>query len=316
MNKTLLYLLAALILGGAAWWTLNRNQQKSTINKLDLNFGIPDTASISKIIITSSETGKNELERKLEGFWIMNGKHKVAPYLMELLLTTIRNVEMQRPLAENEAKTVNEDLKTRFKKVEIFIKGEPYKTYLVGDDAPENLGTYFRFEEGDPYVCHLRGFTGFLSPRYNIVENDWRDKILFQSTPQTLQSVEVKYFASPIDNFKISFSGKHFQVDGTSRFDTVAAAGFLLKFKKIYLERYLKGFSKKISDSLLSLSPEWSIDLVDIDPARSHVLNLYPTNDEDRSMAYLPITKEWISIQNPGLSPLKIKRRDLMSKNQ
>jgi len=314
MNKTLLYLLIAFVLGGAAYWTLNRNQQKSTIDKLDLNFAIPDTASISKIVISGSGSN-NELERKAEGFWLINKKYKVAPYLMALLLTTIRNVEMQRPLDKNEAQTVVEDFKTRYKKVEIFIRGELYKTYLVGDDSQGNLGTYFKFEEGDPYVCHLRGFTGFLSPRYNVIENDWRDKILFSSSPQTLQSVELKYFASPVDDFKISFKGKYFSLDGATRFDTSAAAGFLLGFKKIYLERYLRDFDKRTNDSLLSKTPDWSINLVDIDPEKSHLVNFYPSGEDERSIGYMPDTKEWITIQDPGLRPVKIRRRDLISKN-
>ena len=314
MNKTLLYLIIALVLGGAALWTFNRNQHNSTINKLDLNFAVPDTASISKIIISGSGNS-NEMERKAEGFWLMNKKYKVAPYLMALLLTTIRNVEMQRPLGKNEAQTVIEDLKVRYKKVDIFVKGELYKTYLVGDDAQGNLGTYFKFEEGDPYVCHLRGFTGFLSPRYNVIENEWRNKILFQSSPQTLQSVEIKYFASPVDNFKISFEGKYFSIEGASRFDTSAAAGFILAFKKIYLERYLLGFDKRTNDSLLKKMPEWSINLVDIDPEKSHLVNFYPSGEDDRSIGYLPDTKEWITVQDPGLLPVKVRRRDLMSKN-
>jgi len=314
MKKNLLYLLIAAVLGAAALWTLNRNKHKSTIDKLDLNFAIPDTASISKIVI--SGPGKShELERKVEGFWLINNKHKVAPYLMALLLTTIRNVEMQRPLGANEAQTVEEDMKVRSKKVDIFVKGELYKTYLVGDDAQGNLGTYFKFEEGDPYVCHLRGFTGFLSPRFNVVENEWRDKILFSSTPQTLQSVEIKYFASPIDNFKVAFKGKYFSIEGSPRFDTSAAAGFILGFKKIYLERYLAGFNKRTNDSLLAKIPEWSIDLVDIDPEKSYLVNFYSSGEEDRSLGYMPKTKEWITVQEPGLLPVKLRRRDLMSKN-
>jgi hypothetical protein len=314
MNKTLLYLLVAFILGGAAYWTVNRNQKKSTLDKLDLNFAIPDTSSISKIVISNPEN-KSELERKAEGFWILNQKHKVAPYLMQLLLSTIRNVEMQRPLGANEAKTVEDEMKINYKKVDIFIKGELYKTYLVGDDAPGNMGTYFKFEEGDPYVCHLRGFTGFLSPRYNVIENEWRDKILFHSTPQTIQSIELKYPASPVDNFKIAFKGKYFGIEGADRFDTSAAAGFILGFKRIYLERYLPGFSKRTNDSLLNRLPTWSIDLVDIDPEKSHSILFYPSGEEDRSIGYLQKTKEWISVQDPGFIPVKLRRRDLMSKN-
>jgi hypothetical protein len=274
---------------------------------------VADTASISKVVVTQFPfPGKPVTLDRKAGYWKINNLHKASPVLMDVLLTTIRNVEMQRPLAPNEAKTVNDAMKTRYRKVEIFVKRELYKTYLIGDDAPENKGTYFKLENGDPYVCYLRGFNGFLTPRYNVTMNDWRDRLLISSTPQTIQSVEVRYTMSPADNFKVGFSGKYFHMDGALQFDTVATAEFLLQFKKIYAERYLNGLPQKSKDSLLASPYEWSLDLVDIDKEKSYLLNLYPTSDPDRSMAFLPKTNEWITIQNRNLTPIKIRRRDLM----
>jgi len=312
MNKTIVYIILAIALGIGAWWTMQKKNRKSTLDKLDMNFSVSDTASINKIIITQFPGGKSTLERNAEGFWTINQSYKVAPVLMDVLLTTIRNVEMQRPPAENEAKTVLESMRKRFRKIEIYVKGEIYKTYLIGDDAPENKGTYFKLENGDPYVCYLRGFNGFLTPRYNVSVNDWRDKILFSSSPQTIQSVEVKYQMSPSDNFKVGFSGKHFQIEGATHFDTLATAEFLLKFKRVYLERYIIGFPKKTTDSLEAKPHDWSLELVDIDKKKSVLLNFYPTSDEDRSLAYLPKTNEWATIQNRNLIPLKIRRMDLL----
>jgi hypothetical protein len=203
-------------------------------------------------------------------------------------------------------------MKKRNRKVEIFVRGELYKTYIIGDDAPENKGTYFKQEEGEPYVCYLRGFNGFLTPRYNVSENDWRDRLLFSSSPQTIQSVEVKYTRTPAANFKVGFSGKHFHFEGAERFDTVATAEFLLRFKQVYLERYINMFSQKAKDSILGNPPEWSVDLVDIDQSKSHQLLIYPTSDEDRSLAFLPKTKEWATIQNRSLTGIKIRRTDLI----
>ena len=314
MKKTILFVVLALVLGAGAWWSLQKNKRKSTLDKLDLNFSVADTASISKVVVTQFPFPGRPitLDRQESGYWKINNLHKASPVLMDVLLTTIRNVEMQRPLSPNEAKTVNDAMKTRYRKVEIYVKGELYKTYLIGDDAPENKGTYFKQVTGDPYVCYLRGFNGFLTPRYNVTVNDWRDRLLIASTPQTIQSVDVRYTMSPADNFKVGFSGKYFHMDGASQFDTVATAEFLLQFKKIYVERYLNGLPQKSIDSLLATPYEWSIDLVDIDKEKSHVLNLYPTSDPDRAIAYLPKTNEWITIQNRNLTPIKIRRRDLI----
>ncbi len=312
MNKTLLYFLLAIGLSFGAWWTFQRNQHKSTIEKLDLNFSVPDTASISKIIITQKPGETAIFERTTSSYWKLNGKYNAAPQLMELLLSTIRNVEMQRPLPEAEKQTVEEALKTRNRKVEIFVKGELYKTYFVGDDAPNNKGTYFKLENGDPYVCFLRGFNGFLTPRYHIQEHHWRDRLLISSTPQTLQSVAVSYSASPVENFKISFSGKYFHLDGAEKMDTNAAADYLLRFKRVYIEQYLKQMEPRRKDSLIRTTPEWTLSLVDIDPEKTITINFYPTQDLDRTIAYLPKTQEMIAIQNRNLEPLKVKKYQLV----
>lgn len=312
MKRIYLYLLLALVLGIGALWTMNRNQSKSTLEKLDMNFAVPDTASISKIVITETPGGTNVFERTPGSYWKLNSKYKAAPQLIDLLLTTIRNVEIRRPLARAEKETVLEFLKERSRKVEIFVKGQLYKTYYVGDDAPENKGTYFKMEQGEPYVCFLRGFNGFLTPRYHIEEHRWRDHLLFSSTPETLQSVEVTYPATPQNNFKFSFSGKHFHLEGPGTMDTLATAEYLLRFKRVYLEQYLKTLNPQIKDSLLKTTPEWTLSVVDIDSEKSHTLHIFRSEDVDRRIAWMPDTKEMISIQIQNLEPLKKKRFDFV----
>lgn len=312
MKKNLLYLVLVIGLGAGAWFTYNRNQRRSTIDKLDLNFAVPDTASISKIKISGTYNKPVTLERQAGGPWKFNEKYEVAPVLMGLLLTTIHNVEMMRPLVGPEAKTVLRDIKERYRKVEIFVRGELYKTYWVGDDAPENIGTYMKLEGGDPYVCHLRGHNGFLTPRFNVTESGWRHKLLFSSTPQSLQSIEVKHTYKPAADFKIQFQGKRFGIDGANRIDTQATVAYMLRFKKIYLERFYETTDQHFQDSILKTKPEWTLELVDIDKAKSHLLHFYTTKNEDRTMVWMPRIQEFITIQNQNVSLMKMERQQLV----
>ena len=48
-------------------------------------------------------------------------------------------------------------------------------------------------------------------------------------------------------------------------------------------------------------------------PALSKKLELYLTSDPDRSLAYLPQTKEWVTIQNRNLYPVMKRRSDLLN---
>lgn len=313
MKKNLLYLLGVLLLALAAWYTVKQSQRKSTLSKLDFNFGVPDTASITKIIITPLPGQKMVLERK-DGYWSMNERHRVLPILMELLLSTIRNVEMQRPVEGNEATQVYSDVKKRHRKVEIFVAGEPYKTYLVADDAPGYKGTYFLFEGGAPYVCHLRGFDGFLTPRYNVTELEWRDKLLFSSSPRTFQSIQVEFPEKPQDSYTIAFNGKELTWNAQERLDTAKAIPYINQLHHVYLERFLK-MDARSADSLLKLNPDFKVAVKDLDKSKSHLLHMYEVNDPDRVLAYMPESSEWITIQRNFVAPLVRRKNEFIKAN-
>lgn len=307
-----MYLTLALFLALGAWWTLQKSQKKSTLDQLDMNFAVPDTAAITKIIITETPGATSVFERTQDIYWRLNNKVKVAPQLMDLLLTTIRNVEIRRPVNQGEREAVRGFLKERTRKVEIFVKGELYKTYYVSDDAPENKGTYFQMEGGEPYVVFLRGQNGFLTPRYHVEEHKWRDHLLFSSTPETLQSVELEYPASPQDNFAIRFSGKHFQWDGQGKMDTARVADYLLRYKRVYMEHFVRELGKAFEDSLLKTNVMCKLKLTDIDKEKSHQLLIFPSRDPDRHFAWMEDSKELITIQTRNLQPLLARRLDLM----
>lgn len=312
MKKNILYLVILIAVGSAAWWTYQRNQRRNTLEKLDINFAVPDTASITKVVVTSSFNKKMVLERQPQGPWKLNDEYQVAPVLMDLMLTTIHNMEMMRPLARPERKTVLEAMKTRYRKIEIYVAGELYKTLIMGDDGPHNLGTYIKLEDGDPYVVHLRGFNSFLSPRFDVSVSQWRYKLLFSSTPATLQAITVKYPGKPASDFKIRMQNKDFEIEGASRLDTSAAASYILRFKKVFVERFFDTTDPHFADSILHQTPEWTLEVEDIDKTRSHVLQLYRTPSEERTIGYLPRSKEFVTIQNQNILPLKAERRQFV----
>jgi hypothetical protein len=312
MNKSLLLFLLIVVLTAGAWFSWQKAGRKSTLEKLDLNFGVSDTSSVDRILIEPVSGLKADLVRMKEGGWMVNDKFKVAPVLMDVLLSTIRNIEMLRPLAKNEAATAIEGMEKRGRKVSVFVNGSPYKVYQLGDDAPGNKGTYIRLEDGDPYVAYLRGFNGFLSPRYDVDENEWRDRLLFDCKPEQIESVKIQYRRMPSESIAISLAGRKIRLEGTERFDTAAAAGLLSSFQKIYVERYLPYFPAKKADSLLRAGSEWSLELNAPENSSPEKIEFFITSDADRSLAYIPQRKEWLTIQNRLLYPIMQRRTALL----
>ena len=312
MNKSLFLFLLILALAAGAWFSWKKAGRKSTLEKLDLNFSVSDTSSVDRILIEPVFGQKADLIRMKEGGWKVNDKFKVAPVLMDVLLSTIRNIEMLRPLAKSEAITALEGMEKRGRKVSVFVNGNLYKVYQLGDDAPGNKGTYIKLEDGDSYVAYLRGFNGFLSPRYDVDENEWRDRLLFDWKPGQIESVKINYKRMPSESISLSVVSQKILLEGAGIFDTVAAAGLLSSFQKIYVERYLPTFPVKTADSLLSAGSEWSLELNVTESSSPEKIEFFITSDPDRSLAYIPQTKEWLTIQNRLLFPIMQRKSALL----
>lgn len=313
MKKYILIAVTLTVLGAGAWFSIRKANRKSTLEKLDLNFSVTDTASIDRILIEPVGQKHADIRRNKDGGWMINGKYKVAPVLMDVLLTTIRNVEMLRPLSEAEAATARQSFQKRGRKILIYVNGSLYKTYLLGDDAPGNKGTYLQLEGGDPYVAYLRGFNGFLSPRYDVRENDWRDHLLIACSPEEIQSVKLTYKRFPQENVELQVSGNKILMPGTNRFDTAAAARLLSSFRQVYFELVFDRLLQKDKDSLLKAGFEYSIELKGKNPDCTSTLQLYLTPDAGRSLAFIPEKNEWLTIQNQNLMPILQRRSSLLN---
>jgi hypothetical protein len=312
MKKNLILLIVILALGFGAWFSWKRAGRKSTLEKLDLNFSVSDTASIDRIVIEPVNGGVSDLKRTDKG-WFINEKFKVAPVLMDVLLSTVRNVEMLRPLARNEAQTALESMEKRGRKISIYVDGSLYKSYRLGDDAPGNKGTYIQLQDGDPYVAYLRGFNGFLGPRFDVDEYGWRDRLLINCSAEQIRSLSFSYKRMPSEGFSVEVVGRKISMTGVAGFDTAAVASLLSSFQKIYAERYLPAFPVNKADSLMAEGAEWVLELRGVKESDSKRIDMFPTSDPDRTLAYLPATKEWLTIQNRVLYPVMLRKSGLIN---
>jgi hypothetical protein len=187
-----------------------------------------------------------------------------------------------------------------------------YKSYYLGDDAPGNKGTYFKLEGGEPYVAYLRGFNGFLSPRYDVQENEWRDRLLLSCNPGQINSLKIEYTRMPAENIELNMLEKKLTLNGNQPFDTASAFEMLLSFKRVYAERFLNRFPQKQKDSLLKAGPELSFEVKSDESSCSGKFLLFYTSDPDRSLAYNPQKSEWLTIQNRNLYPIMRRRSSLV----
>jgi hypothetical protein len=271
-RKLTIIVFVILALSALAVWYF---KSSGTLKRELQNFAISDTAALTKISIKNKADQQVTLERKGPGFWLVNGKHPARPDAINNLLEAIKKVQVRNPVGKNAKANIIKDLASGGTRVDIYKNNELIRVYYVGGETQDGEGTYMLMHDhkrgvnsSAPFVTHIPGFNGYLTPRYFTDEKLWRDKILFRYTPETLNKVEVIYSRYPDSSFAISLDGintlRLFDARGNERavFDTLKAKQYLSYYGGVNFEAYetLKPHRK---DSILNNGPVHIIRVTD-----------------------------------------------------
>jgi hypothetical protein len=159
------------------------------------NFSISEIEKIDKIFL-SDRKGNNITLQKDSNRWTVNNKYNVRDDAISTLLSTIQKISIQRPVPKNGYNNVIKQLATTGVKVEIYYN-KKMKTYTVGGSTSNHLGTYMLMDNSEnPYIVHIAGFNGFLSPRYGIQGyeldiNNWRDNTVFKIETEIINEISL-----------------------------------------------------------------------------------------------------------------------------
>jgi hypothetical protein len=276
MQKTLLYLVLLAILGyGVYYFLFSRND--SGFNSKDAAFTIRDTGVIGKIFLTDNSGESVLLERNADG-WTVNKQYKAMTSPINTLLQTLARQVAAYPVSRNEHNNVVKDMTGNALKVEIYNRsGEKMRVFYIGGQVHGDDGSFMLMEGAEtPYVVKVPGFTGYLSPRYPINLEDWRDRTVFNIPSAGIRSVSVQYPSEPLNSFTVKQDhGKvtveadpgvvsHFQLNERR------AKLYLTYFEKIFCEGYTNGTYG--IDSVLRVTPKrCSIDVTDTTGKTQHV---------------------------------------------
>ena len=246
-----------------------KNSRTTTLDRSKADFSVPDTARVSRVFIADKLSGKTyDLVRKGKRQWLLNGNIQVAWPMADLMLGTLHDLAIKRPVGEKELKPATQELATSHLKVEVYQEGNLTKTFFMGPEIDEQKANYAILEGQDqPWVVYVPALVGFPGARFKVDAVRWRDKALFESIPQTLQRIEVKSFDQPGYDVMLTFKGRHFNLEGANGIDTGRVGSFVNAFRAIYVEEFLT--DKKLIDSIKSLKPTWQVKVEDIDNTKS-----------------------------------------------
>jgi Domain of unknown function (DUF4340) len=207
MKRTTLVLIAVfLLLGGSAWLILKKKRTfTGSVDNPDMQFAVKNPEIIAKIFIADRKNGKTATIEKKTGYWLYNGQYTARPSAVELLLKTIKEVNVYYIPPKVAEENMIQSLILNGIKVEMFdADNKKIKCYYVGGVTNDERGTFMIMEGAErPYVVHIPSFVGQLRVRYFLGDDNWRDRTVFSEKPEDIQSITVEYPKEKAESFRL-----------------------------------------------------------------------------------------------------------------
>jgi len=323
MKKNKNILTVTLILALVAVVLIYRTRS-GTIKEDLKDFAVKDTAAITQIFLADRNGHSVLLQRKDQGGWMVNNKYGVRREAIKTLLLTIRSVAVKSPVAKAGYNGVIKGLATEGIKCEIYLNNEskPAKVYYVGGSTADVLGTFMMIQNSSsPFVTEIPGFVGYLTPRYQPYEKDWRETTIFDYNPDDIKNITIKYFHDPSQSFSVDRSGNQFNVSSpqtnhvVQHPDTIGLLNYLSYFKSLHFEGWDRDFTDEQRDSLKGSIPLSVVTVTDIKGktvsmttfpkpitrsslAQTDTLGNQLRYDMDRQYAFINNDNDFVTIQH------------------
>ncbi|MGC4059224.1 MAG: hypothetical protein QM743_14075 [Chitinophagaceae bacterium] len=309
MKKTLVYLVVLAILGCGVYWFFFQNSDNLYSSK-DADFGYKDTASVGRIFLAETNGISVLLERNPDNSWTLNKKYPAMPIQIINILTCLNRQTALSPVPEKDRDRVIKLLAGMGVKVELYDRsGKKLRCFYVAGQGPNYHGSYMLMEGSqEPYLVEIRGFEGYLTPRYTTDEAEWRSRSVFQVADYEIRSFSVTYPGDPLNSFTIDNSGSKatVQIDPelgktVTQLNQGRTNIFLTLFKNVNAEGHLNGAENL--DSIISHSTLRARLTLTLKSGAKKDLDVYWIEKDDR---YADLTSQ--TSTDPNNRPTDIER--------
>lgn len=289
MKKRNIIIISAIVLAlvVATLITYSQGRQTSTFEQ---DFHIEDTSTVSKIFIADKNNHQVLLTRNAgavaDSAWTVDSKYLASTPMVDLLLETLNDMRIRQIVNKKAVPNVIKNLAASNIKVEVyqekplinwfhgkfrlFTREKLTKTYYVGHETQDMLGSYM-LKEGDkePYIIHIPGFRGFLTPRFVADPLAWRSHRIVDLDVNEIKSITLEIPDMPTESFAIHNIGNDFQMELThtnqtlNGFDTAKVATFLSSFTNLNFDEYAQAVPEAELDTTFARTPKTILRITD-----------------------------------------------------
>lgn len=248
-------------------------------------FAIEDTSRVSKIFLADMH-GNTVLLTKTPHGWTVNDSLTAMPEKIGGILSTMQNIRVRQSVAKTAQNNVNSVLSINSVKVEIyekkplftifgikfFDKERKTKSYYMGPATQDNVANFAYLEGTDePYIVHIPGFRGFLTPQYSQFPLEWITHRIFETKITRIQTAEFKDFENPEESFRVEKTGPRFfdlydyKNERIMDWDTIKMIDMLSEFRNKNFEYIETSLSREQVDSVLKFNLFKIITVTDVE---------------------------------------------------
>jgi hypothetical protein len=261
MKKNLLYAAVLIVLLGLAWY-ITQKDGRSTLDPNETVFSVEDTASIDRIFI-AEKSGRSILaEKQADGRWLVNNTYYASWEIPDYILGAFRQMEVRMPVPKAGVENAKKQISVTGKKVELYSKGKKVHVVYIGHATIDSRGTYMIKEGAEtPFIIHIPGWEGYLSPRFFTDLQAWRDRVIFKINPDSIVNISTEFPNAPEESYNIRINeDKTFVLtDGTGKVQNQVNEGFAKSlfggFNKVEIESFDN--HGVMRDSIVNMAPSW-----------------------------------------------------------
>jgi len=248
MNRTLILLLAVVLLGGVAWFATAKGSTPEKVSQrgTDRAFGYPEIEDVHRIFIADRKEHTANFTRGGVTGWRVNG-HSANENIMKNMIITLRQMDIQSLPSSKAVPNMVKNLATEGILVQLFDENDnKLRGFYIGGSTNDEMGTYAIMEGSEnPYVVHMPGWTGNIRARFNLWDDDWRDKVYFRVDPDRVESFSIEYPMIRNKSFLLVKKGGNYSLKPYYESELASrevprgvAEGILSRYEKYYVNRY------------------------------------------------------------------------------
>ncbi len=277
-----LYLLISLLVMSAFLMMIIFLGNSDSRIEVDKNlFRVADQTKIDRVVLNQAD---GEIELQYNGSkWMINNSFEVDRQLIQVFFATLLQAEPRRPVALKLRDSIHQQIINKGVDVKLYEGDLLVKNFKVTGNDRKTETFYELAGEISPYLVTIPGYRVYVAAIFELTALDWRDKRVFNFNWQNFKRLTATIRENDKESFAISFQDKFFGLEGNPQADTTKLNDYLDAVSLVQVKRYLaKGESARY-DSMLTTTPDYSIEVSDI-ANRSYRLDLYRPEKQDEAI--------------------------------